>query len=729
MLDHMLEFIKKFLFENFGDFSSVAKWGESRKKVDLGDIDWMAIYDWSILFVFLLIVFVILSRYRKIFDWLSKHILSSALIIWIVGVLIYIVGLYNEGVNGISVVPRAVISSFKMFVVAHDLARVATVFQKDSLYMTIFSLTHFAAAFITFLFIFKMIGYKIKSSWSIWWNKWKGTKDKEVHVFWGMNEASFLLAKKISSSESKKLILFIDMDENSGDSAPKKTTLNSITNNITITHSEMARLDDIGALVDHCNNGPASLNGTGEMDVFGVLGLNSVATIVEKSNKTNFYFLSDSDEKNIVGALNLQRDKRLSAMPHEKMAIYVHARRNASNEVFDHYSQYHSCSERIAMKMIDSAYLSMMKLKQTSRDLPVNYARVNKKTGLVDSPFTSLIVGFGSTGQEAFKFLYEFSAFVGSDGKKTPFKCYAIDEKMNKIAGIIRMKMPAITEEELSLIQTTVDSEEFWKKIQLIIRELNYVVVALNDDSTGLSFAVNLFKYALMHRDHTLPKLKIMVRCYDSGNEKRMTEVKDTLNQSIENSHIEIQIFGLEEDIYTRDIILSDTILEEAKIFNWVYGDRKLSSDDLWEKNFGETELNRLMTEEKMTRYHAIYDINRRIAQNISNSLHRRTKMILMGLDEERLKQYYDYVKSRKKNSITYECSADDADLLENVAMVEHERWIASHKLMGYTYHPEKDCVQKYHESICPWDELDESTKIQDFKVVDTTIELAYEKK
>ena len=135
MLDHMLEFIKKFLFENFGDFSSVAKWGKSRNNgVSSGDIDWMAIYDWSILFVFLLIVFVILSRYRKIFDWLSKHILSSALIIWIVGVLIYIVGLYNEGVNGISVVPRAVISSFKMFVVAHDLARVATVFQKDSLY-------------------------------------------------------------------------------------------------------------------------------------------------------------------------------------------------------------------------------------------------------------------------------------------------------------------------------------------------------------------------------------------------------------------------------------------------------------------------------------------------------------------------------------------------------------------------------------------------------------------
>ena len=62
-------------------------------------------------------------------------------------------------------------------------------------------------------------------------------------------------------------------------------------------------------------------------------------------------------------------------------------------------------------------------------------------------------------------------------------------------------------------------------------------------------------------------------------------------------------------------------------------------------------------------------------------------------------------------------------------AMVEHERWIASHKLMGYTYHPEKDCVRKYHESICPWNALDELTKVHDFKVVDTTIKLAYENK
>lgn len=92
---------------------------------------------------------------------------------------------------------------------------------------------------------------------------------------------------------------------------------------------------------------------------------------------------------------------------------------------------------------------------------------MEKLSQLVNSPFTSLIVGFGSTGQDAFKFLYEYSAFVGPDLKKSPFKCYAIDEKINKIAGLIRKKMPAIGEDELTLVQATVDSEEFWENTLL----------------------------------------------------------------------------------------------------------------------------------------------------------------------------------------------------------------------------------------------------------------------
>lgn len=56
------------------------------------------------------------------------------------------------------------------------------------------------------------------------------------------------------------------------------------------------------------------------------------------------------------------------------------------------------------------------------------------------------------------------------------------------------------------------------------------------------------------------------------------------------------------------------------------------------------------------------------------------------------------------------------------------ERWIASHKLMGYTYNPEENCVQKHHSCICVWDKLDEVTHSYDSNVIDAIIKMTYDK-
>ena len=101
--------------------------------------------------------------------------------------------------------------------------------------------------------------------------------------------------------------------------------------------------------------------------------------------------------------------------------------------------------------------------------------------------------------------------------------------------------------------------------------------------------------------------------------------------------------------------------------------------------------------------------------------------MILMGFDEkyltDRLKLFDGY--KRTPHTVTYHCNEEDANLLYNIALVEHERWIASHKLMGYTYNPENDFVKKYHKCMCPWKDLDELSQSYDCNVVDTTIKMA----
>lgn len=728
MFPGILEFFKK-IWERTSFHESLDVWNNSML------IDFSVIGYWIFLLGCLLafgIWFLSNKRTSRLLEYVSNNLLIVSSIIWLFGVIVYIIGFYREGLNWLSVIPRAIISSFKMFVVTNELARVPKELQENAIYMSAFSIAHFTAAFITFLFIFKMVGYKIKSSLRLIFHKWFHSKGKVMHLFWGVNEASVLLAEDIRKQHATETIIFVDIDKENEDNTQRKATLSHITNTITIKNSEIARLDAIDAFVDHCYNGPAAFKSDNESDIFGNLHLKTIGSIVQKCSKAYFYFLSNDESQNIAGALNLQKDQRLRSMHENKPVIYIHARRDANNEIFDHYSQYDGESQRMKIKIVDSAYLSVATLKQDERTLPVNCIKIDQSTGLVNSPFTTLIVGFGGTGQEAFKFLYEYSAFVDSNKKKSPFKCYAIDERMNRIAGLVREKMPAINEEELSLVQAAVDSEEFWDKVRTIIKELNYVVIALNNDTIGLSLAVNLFKYTLRNRPASQPMLKILLRCYDNVNEKRMTEVATSLNKSIEGNNVEIRLFGQEKNLYRCKTILSDDTLLEAMEFNKVYEKSELAAEEQWQKNFGEGEIQRLMTKKRMSRYHAIYDINRRIAQNISNSLHSRTKMILMGFSKneqsERLKLYYGYVNSRKDETTKYECGTDEEQLLLNIAMVEHERWIASHKLMGYTYNPENDCVQKHHKCICSWNELDEMTQSYDCNVVDTTIKMAYKK-
>ena len=66
--------------------------------------------------------------------------------------------------------------------------------------------------------------------------------------------------------------------------------------------------------------------------------------------------------------------------------------------------------------------------------------------------------------------------------------------------------------------------------------------------------------------------------------------------------------------------------------------------------------------------------------------------------------------------------------LFTNLAVIEHERWIASHKLMGYVVGPEKLLAKKQFKYMCPFDALEPKIQGYDYNVVYTTIKIAYDK-
>lgn len=150
-------------------------------------VDMGVIIYWIILLCGLLAISIWLLSNKKtsrLLDSISNNLLIVSSAIWLFGVIVYIIGFYREELNWLSVIPQAIISSFKMFVVTNELARVEPQLHDDAVYMSTFSLVHFTAAFITFLFIFKMVGYKIKSSLRLIFHKWFHSKGKVVHLFW-----------------------------------------------------------------------------------------------------------------------------------------------------------------------------------------------------------------------------------------------------------------------------------------------------------------------------------------------------------------------------------------------------------------------------------------------------------------------------------------------------------------------------------------------------------------
>lgn len=734
--------------------------------------------------VFILLCVVFRSTWKRVVDFLSHHLLIASLIVLIAGFWVYTWGYYNPELGWYSVIPRSVISSFKMFMVMHDLPRVEKELFTNDFYMACFSLTHLAAALLTFLMIFKLVGFRLFSIIRLKILQWsfRFCSKAPIHVFWGINEESLLLAESIKargekdSSMKDDRIIFVNIEKDSADMPRQKATLASVIDVVTLRNSELERLDKIDALVDNCHNGPSSVQPSenckdeSPTDVFGSLRLRVLRKIVARAEAVNFYLLSNDEEQNVSGALNLQNDKTVTSR--DKVKIYVHARKTINAELFDTYAQYveqkdYVVEESIAdmysndngqsktykpsVKLVDSAYKAVKRLKETDGCLPVDCVEYDYRTGLVSSPFTSLIVGFNATGQEAFKYLYEHGSFIGPNKEKLPFKCYAVDQNMTALEGIITSKVGyVIDSKELELINAEVNSKVFWDKVELIINDLNYAVIALNNDELGLQLAVNLFKLALRKRDNKLP-LKIALRCYDSRNIRMMHKAEKNLNESIKDSgiHVSLTVFGDQSKIFDYESVLSDAALVKAKRYNWVYEQttplydkekEEMTEDEQWQKSFGLEAVNELKLKKAShdSLYHAKYEMLCKIEQNFANVAHAKTKLQLMGVDndDKKLKTLLEIIENRDSGKVDYKCdNAEYAELLHNMALLEHERFISARHLKGFIQDPnnkeapQKDFVKKYHDCLCPFSKLKESTQSYDNNVIDTTLRLEAEER
>lgn len=663
---------------------------------------------WIVAFVLVLTVFISFissRRCRRLLDMSTLTLLIVSALLWIAGFVLYTIGFYRDYLSFSSVVPNSIISSFKMFLLNNDISRVSDVLKNDNTYMILFTLCHFFAVLMTIMWLAKLIGFRISQYFRYALYSVRSHDDDIVNVFWGVNDASLILADSISShkdgSGKRNVIVFVDTDEASSSDTQKNITLSNLFEITKLSKFERGNIEDLKAYVAVCHYDISDFHDDNK-DLLKYIRQERLKKIIDTAYRTRIFILSDNEDKNIYSALNMLQDPVFS----NKTDITVYAR-NSSEMTYDEKN----------LKVIDPSYLAVAQLKINGDCHPVNNVRINSADSTVVSEFNSMVLGCGPVGRHAFRFLYEFASFVDSEGKKVPFTCHIVDKEMDMLSGSIRMSMPAIGEDELKLVKTEIGSNHYWDLVQKSIVGMNYVIIALSDDDQAIETAIDLYKTALRLRSNDLNGLDIYVSCTGAQNYHKMKVMADRINSANRNSGGRIVVFGDLSSIYTYDLIIEDDLLKQAKEFHKAYeesiGVVYESADIAWERSFGEDMYSKIMNDNPgSTQMNVGEDITRRIMQNLSNSLHKSTKYKLLGLDANNL---HDFRAGQKQNVRLK---------LENLAKCEHIRWESSHKLMGYTYNPKKSIILKHHDCLTSWDNLDDMTRSYDYNVVTTSINL-----
>lgn len=609
--------------------------------------------------------------------------------------------------------------------------------------------------------------------------------NNHIYIFFEKSDKAIALSKSILKSDPQRgLVIFVenvDLEDDDDDGWSNIVKVFS-------THDKL-RYDNIGysrqihlkthisieSAHEQCKNGITD-------SIWEALGLSEISermtllstlkphridnTDENYQNELHIFFLSDNRNENILHTKTLSESFRNNVKTCLiNKTIYCSTRRDSvTNIIEDTCSSKEHC---LRTRIIDDAQLSIESLKRDSHHHPINFVSIDceDNLGTVNSPFTSLIIGFGETGRDALRFLYEFGAFVDSsspkdyvDGRlrttRSPFCCHVIDKNMSELEGKFVFNTPAINHilssdncsifvrQFIRYYNIDEKSIDFERLLNNISSTLNYVIVCAGDDELNISIAINILKTARRTRDN-FRNFKIYVRVYEKSSFSYLSEIASYYN-TISGVDDVICLFGGREELFSYDMIINDEHSIKAKEFHNAY--QKIGGGKTWE-----TLLESLNKADSME---SIFDYKRKINQSRSNSLHIETKWhifntiiksIYGNISDSEIKKIILNIINREhhrkgsKKDLSYtiknlEKTEQINLLLRNLAKLEHLRWNAAHELLGFRANKEdmQDIKKLLHNCLIPWEDLANLSQYDymlfDYQVVETSLTLSLNK-
>jgi hypothetical protein len=683
----------------------------------------------SLLFVILLIFCFSIWK-ESVITKLEKIIKYAAVIIFIGGYIIYFIG-FTSGTEGrgtanswMAFIFRPTISSLEMFVSHSDLIEVDPALKANPVYMTFYSLINFSAIAITGIFAVYYLGARM-ISWIKWNNMilFKRNTSNTLHIFFDANEASMNLAADIRAKDpdaNNEMILLYTCSQNK--EKGEKTGLGNILSTFSARKDLLVKAYGLKMFIKSLNV-PVYL-----YDEENIISKLKLIGGIKKVRNISIYFLSQDENANILSSLKIKNDPFIASdnCKDKHIRIFCRSSKSNANAIFEQHTK-----NRVETIIVDNSFLSVWSLRTLPlyRDgeikafsfasHPVNFIDIDPDLGIALSPFHCAIIGFGETGQEALRFLYEYGQFVypeemGNDN----FKCDVFDSCLNQFKGRFLAKYPKLGDPDTGILWNDIDQHctEFWDGLKRNLDSLNYVVLSMGDDEKDMTLAVDIFNLALRYRKNGLKHFGIFVRSYDFVNEKRMEEIA---TEHANRGEKVINIFGKQSDIYTRNRICDDKLQDAAAIFSYTYNllrdnkgndeesiqinaDTISKAKEIWSRRHNESRKD----------YAQYMDVMRDEALKLSEAYHIYTKMKLAGLDEFR-----DMVLEASDTSYVSLKRYKNSPFLTALERLEHKRWCACLYAMGYLPMSEEeylkigkpcDVIHKRHRCLVEWDKLSE---------------------
>jgi len=534
--------------------------------------------DIIILIVFIAILCFLVIGNGKIQKFVTNNLGKIAALIAAMGMLLYIVGFNGEGSkdNLFVLCLRSALSSMEMFVSHSDLIEVRHECHESSTYMTLFSATHFLAVVVSAIFVIRLLGLQFISRLRLFC--WRIFPKKDIFIFWGINHNSVRLAKNIYSLKGNKCrIIFVNLHKEHHAHSSRFSFSHFFHSANEDVEKYASEIDEIGAVLLNAKKSFNEISFSKETKLFKELGISILCdgfirkTLNKGKNKVEYYILSDVEKDNIAAMIMLKdylkkNQKKGSERKFnlDGFSCYCHIRKNNVNMALlgDGF--------KYNIHYIDSSSLSVLQLKQKVDYHPVKFVDVNEKTRMVTSDFTAMVIGFGETGRDAFRFLYEFSSFVcdkyGTESRKY---FHIVDDNLKNLKADFLNDAPALNDKtNIKWLDHNTHSQEFWNMMRVTIENLNYIVIALDNDEEAMSVAVDISEFAYRYRKDTEKNFRIFVRIKDKNMYGSIEAIKPNC----------IHPFGADEDIFTYRTISEDVVEDGAKQFYAGYKETMIRS-------------------------------------------------------------------------------------------------------------------------------------------------------